>query len=280
LNQDVSEAFKSPSWLQVSLETVQTVLKSDDINAEEPELLNALINWGRAYFLRTEGSEPNIKQLRVTIDPCLKLIRFGAMDPKDFATLAESNSVLTVGEKYKILLGLVLGRGTSCKARERGVGGLQFDCVVDLPPEEHVLATFTNIPLRIRFRITKSALLAGIVVEDENYSKNCEFSITTTIKPIQSYPLTFKKLQSIGGRTIAPLSVLYSLRSCLMYVIQDCNYQRHGLLCNAQRSLESNGSLLLTQKIPSVQGPVRGLVFKNLDAIEAEQEEHSTIVSL
>jgi hypothetical protein len=69
----VKEAFGSIYWLHVSEETMKVVLQSDLLAASESELLNSLLDWGRAPFLLEDGLEPDDAQLRAKIDPFLKL---------------------------------------------------------------------------------------------------------------------------------------------------------------------------------------------------------------
>jgi hypothetical protein len=63
LNFNVGDAFRSPHLLNVSEETVKTVLEIDLVSLDsETRLLSALIDWGRAQVLREEGIAPDDEQ--------------------------------------------------------------------------------------------------------------------------------------------------------------------------------------------------------------------------
>jgi len=102
----------SPSWLLVSQETVEKFLESDDLRSviEEIDLLNALVEWGKAQVLKeTPDADPaDETKVRIQISSALKMIRFMAIDSMEFAELCKTSNILSTEEKLKICISLIL----------------------------------------------------------------------------------------------------------------------------------------------------------------------------
>jgi len=103
------EALKSPSWLLVSLETMEEVMQSDNICFDELGLYLAVVEWGKAQALEDDlDSEPDYSVVRSKVFSLLKFIRFSKIDYKKFAAMCIDDKVLSTEEKLQILTCLSL----------------------------------------------------------------------------------------------------------------------------------------------------------------------------
>jgi len=101
------EALKSPSWLLVSLETMEEVMQSDNIWFDELGLYLAVVEWGKAQALE-DDCEPDYSVVRSKVFSLLKFIRFSKIDYKKFAAMCIDDKVLSTEEKLQILTCLSL----------------------------------------------------------------------------------------------------------------------------------------------------------------------------
>jgi hypothetical protein len=97
--------------LSSTKETIQDVLRLDDLDVSETDLLKAILRWGIAKFPKKGRHVCTGSEIREVIDPFLKLIRFMSMECTEFAELCiapNSLNVLSADEQRLILLSLVL----------------------------------------------------------------------------------------------------------------------------------------------------------------------------
>jgi hypothetical protein len=164
-------------------------------------LLKALILWGRAYFLRTEGSDPDGQQLRTTIVPYLKHIGFSNMDAKEFARVENEFMAFSTEEKLKILKSLLLQNnsympeGLSWNEKIRGEN---LTYVVDLQRRRRYDESSNWL---IEFSVDKPVILVGIIFPASySYLYNSEGTIE-----IDGLSISFKDLIDFEGNKMAPL---------------------------------------------------------------------------
>jgi hypothetical protein len=83
----------------------------DCLNLEEPDLVRALIRWGKHQVQMDGDDSTDGQKLRSKILPALQFIRFAALSHNDFAHLClkELGTVLHLEEKYSILMALATG---------------------------------------------------------------------------------------------------------------------------------------------------------------------------
>jgi hypothetical protein len=154
------EAFGSINWLHVSEETVKVVLQSDLLAASESELLNALLDWGRAPFLLADGLEPDDAQLRAKIDPLLKLLRFGSMNLKEFCELSKTCNVLTAEEKLKIMRSILLNSEDDMPEEfSKKFNSRKKQFYLQLNSQEYSYGNYSNV---FQFSLNKPVFLLGI----------------------------------------------------------------------------------------------------------------------
>ncbi|XP_017757652.1 PREDICTED: BTB/POZ domain-containing protein 2-like isoform X2 [Eufriesea mexicana] len=125
-----NEVLEEPSWKDVQLDTVLTVLDQEELHiSSELELFNALESWAKAECIRKYLDPNNGKCLKSVIGNALSKIRFLSLDAKSLAhgpgislllTQDEIFSLLmnNLGSGHKIPEGFTIikqNRGTRCK---------------------------------------------------------------------------------------------------------------------------------------------------------------------
>jgi hypothetical protein len=111
ISQNTALVLNSNFWLSSTKETIQDVLRLDDLGVSETDLLKAILRWGIAKFPKKGRHVCTGSEIREVIDPFLKLIRFMSMECTEFAELCiapNSLNVLSADEQRLILLSLVL----------------------------------------------------------------------------------------------------------------------------------------------------------------------------
>jgi len=107
---ETKQVVASPYWLKVPLETVTDLMEMDHLDISEVDIVKALVKWGKAQVQLDGGDPGDGEELRKKIESCLKLIRFKAMDNKEFAQLsyAELKNCLSLEEKFAIVSSIAL----------------------------------------------------------------------------------------------------------------------------------------------------------------------------
>jgi hypothetical protein len=107
ISQNTALVLESIFWLSATEETMQDVLGIEDLSVSQSELFKAIERWGEARIKAEKNHSCNDDELRAIIDSCLKRIRFMSMKVQEFAELSTSTNVLSIEEKYWILLAIV-----------------------------------------------------------------------------------------------------------------------------------------------------------------------------
>jgi hypothetical protein len=94
----------------MQLDSVLDFLQMDFLDVSEPDLVRALMKWGRAQVLR-DGQDPEDgQQLRSKILPCLKFINFHVLSHMEFSLLCleELGRVMSNEEKFLVMMCITL----------------------------------------------------------------------------------------------------------------------------------------------------------------------------
>ena len=86
--------FKSKDFITLEKDTLISLLKRDDLCMEEIEIWDSIIKWGFAQISSsslpisiTESknwTKEDLKKLATILQPCVPLVKFGSIGPKDF----------------------------------------------------------------------------------------------------------------------------------------------------------------------------------------------------
>lgn len=86
--------FKSPLFLNISKDGLQTIIASDNLNKNEIEVFRFVNNWAENYCARNE-KPPNSINKRIALGNVLMKIRFGVMTLSEFTECTNNESLLT-----------------------------------------------------------------------------------------------------------------------------------------------------------------------------------------
>jgi hypothetical protein len=106
LEKKTTEAFNSETWLTVPVTVVQEVLKLDQMEASEQEVVAALLRWGKAQVAAdAKDVDSDGNKLRQKLDSCVNLVRYNVLKSKEFVDLCQGDlgQVLSWEEKFKVL---------------------------------------------------------------------------------------------------------------------------------------------------------------------------------
>lgn len=193
------EAFASDSWLSVSLDSVHEVLRMECLNVSEPEVVSALLSWGRAQLEADgEGDSGEFgEKLRNKIESCLKLIRLPALSHAQFTELCiqELGQVFSSKEKYRIMECITLGKWDAmpaqiapsvCTRRSKAT------VTISVPTTEGNFLTHKtgNFSTQFDFQVDKNANFVGLLslppVNDQVFNANAFRNFTVTITETDS----------------------------------------------------------------------------------------------
>jgi len=88
---------------------VLKVVQGDTIKISEEKIYSALVEWGKHQIQKANpGSKIDYSALRNKIAPFLKFVRFSLMDFKQFANICKVDKILSIEEKYNIMMSLAL----------------------------------------------------------------------------------------------------------------------------------------------------------------------------
>jgi len=152
----------------VSPETVQEVLKSDQLYVEELDLFTAVVEWGKAQVLKANpDSEPDPSKIRKTISPILKCVRFSLFDVQEFAKLCNTDKILSYKEKMQIFMCLTLNSLEFMPIEFSGASQeprLKLVDVISLPYVNHGSSdpSYTIDTRSLCFVVDKRARLVGL----------------------------------------------------------------------------------------------------------------------
>ncbi|WAR07026.1 BTBD6-like protein [Mya arenaria] len=98
INGNAVDVLKASNFPDLCKECVDRVLTSDDLNADELEVYNALIRWADGSCARTRQC-PTDKTCREVLGSLLFCVRFAIMDVDEFTHKLSMKDVLSLEEK-------------------------------------------------------------------------------------------------------------------------------------------------------------------------------------
>ncbi|XP_035210749.1 BTB/POZ domain-containing protein 3-like [Stegodyphus dumicola] len=99
LKRNTTQALKDSSFLDTTAEAIERVLSSDSLEASELMLLKSIIRW--AEKRPSSSKETSIKE---HLDPLMRHIRFGILNPASFCTfLEEEKNIFSDSDALAIL---------------------------------------------------------------------------------------------------------------------------------------------------------------------------------
>jgi hypothetical protein len=108
---ETEAALASESWLDMRQDSVLDFLQMDFMEVKEPDLVSALIKWGRAQVIQNGEDPEDGQKLRSKILPCLKFINFQVLSNREFALLCveDLGRILSSDEKHAVMMCITLG---------------------------------------------------------------------------------------------------------------------------------------------------------------------------
>jgi hypothetical protein len=88
-----TECLQTPDFYNLSAENMKTIISSNHLAINEPDLFRNLIKWGETQ-LKLRGKSSQADSLKQELSPYLGLVRFGLFDIESFAQLVPSTSLL------------------------------------------------------------------------------------------------------------------------------------------------------------------------------------------
>ena len=179
ISQNTALVLNSNFWLSSTKETIQDVLRLDDLGVSETDLLKAIFRWGIAKFPKRGKNVCIGSEIREVIDPFLKLIRFMSMECTEFAELCiapNSLKVLSADEQRLILLSLVLKNhkympvNFNCSNVTRLMAQSAIICSIRCEYESYQQNVSTGHE-KLIFSANQSVKLLGIAI-DLNFESN------------------------------------------------------------------------------------------------------------
>ena len=229
---NTAAALDSDSWLGISLESVLEFLRMHNIDAvEEADLVRALIRWGK-FQLKKDGAPFDGEKLRSKILPGLNLIRFSALNSKQFANLCleELGFVLSAEEKNSILMSIATEDTSlmppSVVIKNNPARKRKASIVLKLPIEKskflHKNGPFSS---KLLFQLKKKATLAGLKLK---IPQNVKHFFTFKLKTLDVDETVWegssdKDLSSQSGEDFYKISPACSLQARTGYILTISN---------------------------------------------------------
>ncbi|XP_045172403.2 BTB/POZ domain-containing protein 6-B-like [Mercenaria mercenaria] len=92
--ENASDVFLSTSFLDLSHNTLVSLLKSDKLSEDEENIFSACVKWARNKC-KLDNKDPSAETLRETLGDALYNIRFPVMSVEKFATIVTPSEILT-----------------------------------------------------------------------------------------------------------------------------------------------------------------------------------------
>lgn len=105
---ETNKVLKEPSWEEVELGTLITVLEQEDLQiSSEVELFTAVERWAKAECVRKSLDPSDGKSLKSVIGNALSKIRFLSLTPHEFAEGPGLSPLLTQDEAFAIIMNIL-----------------------------------------------------------------------------------------------------------------------------------------------------------------------------
>lgn len=179
------EDLASDYWLEMSSESVEAFLKMDCLDVEEADLAKALVRWGRFQVLKGGGDPQDGAQLRSTILPGLKLLRFAVWNQAEFTQLCreELRLVLSDSEKNAFLKAITTGdwRLLQCNTNQRNSPPIVFQ--LNFIQNSNCFSLFAA---HLTFQLNKNVEFLGLQVKNtvSAYETSFTFKLVDSLQSI------------------------------------------------------------------------------------------------
>jgi len=94
IEENIEDVIQTPGWDDLPVDKLASILRSDALTIEEPDLFKACLRWAVSDCKR-QNLEPNAENRNKILKPLVPYIRFGNMNMEDVATLVHASGVLT-----------------------------------------------------------------------------------------------------------------------------------------------------------------------------------------
>lgn len=93
--------LKTPAFLDISQDTLNIILKSNNLTISEIELYRVVLKWTENNCVKNNNSV-NTENMRLALGSAISNIRFASMNIKEFSECSDNNSILTHKEINQI----------------------------------------------------------------------------------------------------------------------------------------------------------------------------------
>jgi hypothetical protein len=185
LRHQTEVALASGDWLNMQLDSVLDFLQMDFMDVSEPDLVRALVKWGRAQVQR-DGHDPEDGQrLRSKMLPCLKFINFHVLSHMEFTLLCleDLGRVMSYEEKFLVMMCITLEKWKMVPEEislAKYPPRLRTFSVVELryrSPDVENTTRYDSFFHKLTFEVNRSASLIGFQLETPQNSPVIESAL-------------------------------------------------------------------------------------------------------
>eukprot|EP00823_Brevimastigomonas_motovehiculus_P003647 TRINITY_DN225_c0_g1_i6.p1 TRINITY_DN225_c0_g1~~TRINITY_DN225_c0_g1_i6.p1 ORF type:complete len:506 (-),score=134.07 TRINITY_DN225_c0_g1_i6:201-1718(-) len=162
IEEHTPEVLASKPFLSLSSESLNVILQSNKLTADELELFQALLRWGKAQFQKQKLDEEESKNMQTVLGTLVDNIRFPLMEMSDFVSSVQSTGVLAAQD----MLSLYTYWGAKSKTHSRmkwsmepraGVSSFKDSEILDKPELKKKMVTLYSKTENIKWERVFSA---------------------------------------------------------------------------------------------------------------------------
>lgn len=105
IEKKTDEVLNDPSFEEMGLSTLRTILQQDTLNVSESVLWDALLSWTKQECVR-QSLEVNPENQRKVLGDCFSLVRLLTLKPSEFANGPAVSGLLTQEESFSLLMNI------------------------------------------------------------------------------------------------------------------------------------------------------------------------------
>lgn len=171
------EVLKDPSFEEMGLSTLRTILKQENLNVSELVLWDALLNWAVQECGR-QSLEVNPENQRKVLGECFGMVRFLTLKPSEFANGPAMSGLLTKEESYSLLMN-ISSPGVAplpsticktCKSRQKV-----------LTPPRNVETNYIERPKVRQWCDCAGEIMADVLLNEQLVDCSLSFSVSSNI---------------------------------------------------------------------------------------------------
>lgn len=200
ISKSTRACLKSDSFLRVSLDALDHLLQSNELNISEQELFECSLDWAAAQCLKKK-IEPTDANMRSQLGNSLYRIRFSLMPKEYFQNNVEDRNILNEEEKAEIWEVITNGRTTNkeFKFDQHLRTTTEYFRVLRFEKLDRKLREHTGHPDAIMFEATKPVWFHGVIVYGSFIEQTLNVHLEVTDadnKVIRSLGYTFESVES------------------------------------------------------------------------------------